>query len=734
MSRKSIPAVSILVPIYNVEKYLRQCLDSVINQTLRNIEIILIDDGSTDESSKIVDEYADRDGRIVVIHKKNSGYGDSMNCGLDKARGEYIGIVESDDWAEPDMFERLYERAKEDGDVDLVKSNFYLYYSSLDKDNPQYREEYGGIWNRDLHRVVNEQNTKFEVFPSDMNLHAICPAEDDKYNWLLTSTPAIWSGLYRRQFLMDNDITFLATPGASYQDTGFVMKSWVMARKVSTIGNAFIHYRQDNEKSSINSTAKMACVVDEYDEIDRYISERDLPEKIQKRINIGRIGVYFWNLDRLSVDLAVEFVDTMSKDFKRIYDSKLLNYYDIDATRMRIINEIINNPNMFKQRLKSQAGAKVSVIVPMYKCEDYLPKCIESLIGQTMKDIEIVLVDDGSPDMTAMIAERYWREDSRIQIISRSNGGRSAARNTGLDFAHAPFLMFCDSDDYFELDMCQKMYDAINRNNSDLAMCGIGMIYQSNYERYRDDYLYYVVKLTGGEHRINEHVLDSIDYSVCNKILRRNLINRWGLRFPEGVAYEDYYFASFYTLMSNMITVVDEKLYNYIRHRGSMMTMTFSGDKRALDHMTIIERLFYDCYKRYGLLDRYSQFFIEQYEIIFNNSRQYAPNTLYDQLYDRTEQFLTQNEEYLNGYNKNISQRITNLLRGLQNRNLKWHAKRAAKRVLNKFSLSYRRQNQIINKLDELSYNLGKQGYNLDTDIQKSLTDINDIKSLISKE
>lgn len=99
-----MPAVSVLIPCFNVERYVRECLDSVVNQTLGDLEILCINDGSTDATPDILREYAARDARIRIIDKPNSGYGDSMNRGLDAASGEYIGIVESDDRAEPDMF------------------------------------------------------------------------------------------------------------------------------------------------------------------------------------------------------------------------------------------------------------------------------------------------------------------------------------------------------------------------------------------------------------------------------------------------------------------------------------------------------------------------------------------------------------------------------------------------------------------------------------------------------
>ncbi len=127
-----MPKISVIVPIYGVEKYLRECLDSILNQTLFYMEIILIDDGSKDDCPKIIDEYAKKDNRIIVIHKENGGYGSAMNVGLNQATGEYIGIVEPDDYIDQKMYEDLYKIAKE-YNSDIVKSCFY--------DNLQAKEE-----------------------------------------------------------------------------------------------------------------------------------------------------------------------------------------------------------------------------------------------------------------------------------------------------------------------------------------------------------------------------------------------------------------------------------------------------------------------------------------------------------------------------------------------------------------------------------------------------------------
>ena len=125
--------VSVILPIYNVEMYLRECLDSVTRQTLKELEIICVNDGSTDQSLDIIKEYAEKDNRIVVITGPNGGYGKAMNQGLDRATGEYIGIVEPDDYVSLTMFEDLYKIASENN-LDWIKADFYRFTKSNNGD------------------------------------------------------------------------------------------------------------------------------------------------------------------------------------------------------------------------------------------------------------------------------------------------------------------------------------------------------------------------------------------------------------------------------------------------------------------------------------------------------------------------------------------------------------------------------------------------------------------------
>jgi len=286
--------LSILVPIYNVEQYLPDCLDSLCAQTLKNIEIICINDGSTDASSAILDEYAKNNSNIVVINKKNSGYGDSMNRGLEAATGEYIGIVESDDYIDANGFEKLYELAKKT-DADIVKANYYYHFDDKDE----------------IHEVVKNQKLNKAITISD------------DYS-ILIEEPGIWSAIYRRDFLNDNKIRFRTTPGASYQDTGFFFKTACAAKKIVYTKNAYLHYRTDNANSSVKSLEKVNYVVEEYADIEKYLEKCDISDEVKYTIQAAKFGAFHWNLQRLPKDLAQEFIVTIKNDFTKADKAGLL--------------------------------------------------------------------------------------------------------------------------------------------------------------------------------------------------------------------------------------------------------------------------------------------------------------------------------------------------------------------------------------------------------------------------
>ena len=301
--------VSVIIPIYNVEKYVGRCIESTMSQTLTEIEIICVDDGSIDESGKIADRYAQRDSRIKVIHKKNAGYGHTVNLGISMASGEYIGIVESDDFVECQMYERLYEIAKEN-ELDYVKSNYYEY---------------------------SETGRKVKDISLDCEYGTVY-SEYENMNKLFLAK-SIWAGLYRRSFLFDRDIRLLETAGASYQDTGFWFKVCISAHRGMLIKDAFVNYRLDNNNSSVKSSQKVFCICDEIEECRRYLDNSNLRKDIILPFFFKYMyRCYQWNCGRIDEAYLEEFLVKTSSEMKEVSEALYSHIEPLTMSEWETIN------------------------------------------------------------------------------------------------------------------------------------------------------------------------------------------------------------------------------------------------------------------------------------------------------------------------------------------------------------------------------------------------------------
>lgn len=322
--------ISIIVPIYNVEVYLEECLDSLTAQTFQNMEFLCINDGSTDNSLKILREYEEKDVRIKVINKENEGYGKTMNRGLEMASSPWIGIVESDDFVKSNMFEKLYEAAQ-NSRADLVKCNFYKYREKEGK-NIDYSREY----------------------PERFYEKEICPLEEPE---IYDAHCSIWAGIYRKSFLDENHIRFNETPGASYQDIAFQFKVLSSAQRVKIIEDALLYYRTDNIHSSVYNPAKIFCISDEIHAMEAYIRSQSTERqaKLWPICMRKKFYDYRWNYMRLAPEFQYTFLKLMSEEFTS--DEKEGKFEKVlwreDAQREEL-QEIIKNPGSFFERTKNR--------------------------------------------------------------------------------------------------------------------------------------------------------------------------------------------------------------------------------------------------------------------------------------------------------------------------------------------------------------------------------------------
>ncbi len=306
--------LSIILPFYNSEKYIEESLTSVTAMKFTSIEIICINDGSSDASTQIVEKFAERDPRIVCINKERTGYGNSVNLGLEIARGKYIGIIESDDIADPDGFRKLIEVANATN-ADIIKGNYSVF--SNDRSTA----------------------TKFENL-ANMPYYRLF---DLKYAPMLAVTaPAIWSGIYRRDFLLRKKIQLLNSPGASYQDTAFAFITFVAAQSIYLIEDNIVFYRADNEMSSSNRNNKVFDIFNETDYMKEYLIANKL-EKFLPLLARTKMQGQAWNYNRIEEAKKKEFMLKWHIDaiVDYIHGTIKRDYWD-DESWVRINNVIFN--------------------------------------------------------------------------------------------------------------------------------------------------------------------------------------------------------------------------------------------------------------------------------------------------------------------------------------------------------------------------------------------------------
>lgn len=214
--------ISVIMPSLNVVSFIEECIESVINQSFRDIEIICVDAGSTDGTLEILEEYAKNDSRIRIIHSEEKSYGYQMNLGIENAKGQYIGIVETDDFIDKKMYETLYNLT-DNGSTDISKVNFYHYYDKTSQ------------------RIDGTKKflpiTKFTVFEN---------AD------ILNGHPSIWAAIYRKSFLEENNIRFIEAPGGGWVDNPFLFQTFLAANSITYLDEPFYYYRELNPDSSTN--------------------------------------------------------------------------------------------------------------------------------------------------------------------------------------------------------------------------------------------------------------------------------------------------------------------------------------------------------------------------------------------------------------------------------------------------------------------------------------------------
>ena len=328
-----MPKVSIIIPVYNVEEYLEQCAESLTGQTLKDIEIIFVDDGSTDNSYEILKRYAEKDSRIKLIKQENKGQGVARNNALETVTGKYIGFADPDDWVSPEMFEALYNTAVK-FDCDIVEESFCV--------------------NNEARNYVKKKKNKFRL------------PQNKIYNWkirkgyLFGPNLAVWNKLYKTDFIKQNNIKFLERKRG--EDIIFTVESRAFANKIVYIDRADYQYRI--KKSTGSGSKKKISIIDTlksdmkfYNLMKDKLAEDGIFEAVQDRYND-------YVLQKLE-----EMYKTLKGNDKKIYNQELENLISEDLFKMYkkkiFISDLKNNIFSVYNTMRDNKKVKIIKVLGM---------------------------------------------------------------------------------------------------------------------------------------------------------------------------------------------------------------------------------------------------------------------------------------------------------------------------------------------------------------------------------
>lgn len=328
------PLISVIMPSLNVKQYIDECLESVQRQTLDNIEIICIDAGSTDGTLEKIKKRSEEDNRILSINSPIKSYGYQVNLGIEYANGDYLAIVETDDYISEDMFECLYNRA-EQFNLEMVKADFKSFVEDGDEkifcEHKMFKDEESSLYNQ-----------------------VIVPR---KYPEILNMDANLWKGIYKKNFLDENNIRCQETSGASYQDIGFTMQVLSLANRAMYIPEQFYRYRMDRDEASSKKPSVLQFVFNEF----KWLVEKKNIKKT-KGFFLRMTTCYFAELNSVlelvSYDTSSDFIRDgylwLSKEIKKLIEEGIIQPVDYEATTWDGIMLSLYNLQGYAQKRKEE--------------------------------------------------------------------------------------------------------------------------------------------------------------------------------------------------------------------------------------------------------------------------------------------------------------------------------------------------------------------------------------------
>lgn len=637
--------ISIIVPVYNVESYLPQCLNSILNQSYTNFELILIDNISTDKSFNICKEYEKSDNRIKVLQNEAKGVSSTRNVGLNYAKGKYITFCDSDDLYDSNFLSKLMAVAKKN-DADIIISN-YAYMNTKNNlmcgrisgainENELIQRIFidnsigGFVWNKMFKRSILS-NVKFDesiqicedtlfVFEALKEAKKVFFVRDAVYFYRLRSTSAIAS--IDNVIAADGSVKYISVydmiikKGLVNRDAVSRIKASEFALAAGVKCDYAIAHHKNTEMDGVFNSKIEEVLKKNFSEF-MLSSDYSLKKKLvilgnalfnfrkrkQQSIRLqAHIKNYARNLVR--IEKKMKFLIALAKSRNQ---KTLVGDSNNDIARNKLLNVCLFPKGTVTANNSISNTIDLTIIVPAYNVELYIEQCMDSILRQETKyAYEVIIVNDGSTDGTQNIIRRYKSIDN-IRIINRINGGLSAARNSALEESNGRYLMFVDSDDYILPYAIEKLLDKAYRYDADIVEGSAFSFFEdgriSRFFKHRDS-------------TASISAFGKLYGYPWGKIVKSTMFRN--IKFPEQFWFEDTLFAMIIYPKANIVHTVSDEVYAYrVNMKG--ITQSARNNPRAIESLWITECLIAE-QKKQNLLSEgtYNQYFDQ---MAMNDSR-----------------------------------------------------------------------------------------------------------------
>lgn len=534
--KNSLPKVTIVTTVWNlyengrVETF-RQMMESVHNQTYPNLEHIIINNNSTDETKDLIQEYVDKGYVAQTYFEETQGLWHGMNRGIKEAQGEFINFMNSDDYFYCNDAVELSVNA-------ILKSGADWSYGYSNRIDPKTNELLFKWYFDDYATIYN----------------ARCPNHQTLF---------VRTDLLREQGGFEINENF---PKGAFSDDLSMLRLLFSGHIPAVVPKVLCVFRDGGASATVGRQNTKPY-------IERMRNEFGFYEMSEKELD-----ALYWEycLNRLN----------------RFEVENLLNKIQIPAWRKRLIeiySEIYGkNFHILKisENHSCTENPKISIIVPVYNAECHIRNGIRSLVNQTFKDIEILCINDGSTDHSLDILNELQAIDSRIKVFNQENKGPGVARNLGVENARGKYIMFMDADDTYCLNMCEEMYNAIESKNVDVVMCNTNMIGW--------DYGDWPFPFGKGNFEIDCNIRSRVNCFLWNKIFKTDIIKQNNLSFPVCYNSEDEFFIAAYFMYAKKLYCLDKKLINHFRCENSTCYVYESSNPNKRDifvRIYILERI-----------------------------------------------------------------------------------------------------------------------------------------------